>query len=253
MSAPFYHKFYIVILPPGIGGIKIMHFELTEEQLSIKKAVREFCEKEFKPELMLELDRKEEFPIELYKKAAKLGFISIRYPEEYGGQGYGLLEDCLVVEELCRADPGLGHAISAGTFATDIIYHFGTEEQSEPIIPKGEDVVIQGGALYHILGQAVGLGAILHGDTLVLLPRMNIDALLDHIQKYKATTLFGVPALFRMILENDRVDQYDLSSLKYVFTGGDVLPQEVADRFLKNLVSPYTKDMELQRLVAASP
>jgi long-chain acyl-CoA synthetase len=109
---------------------------------------------------------------------------------------------------------------------------------SEPVIPKGKDVVIQGGALYHILGQAVGLGAILHGDTLVLLPRMNIDALLDHIQKYRATTLFGVPALFRMILENDRVDQYDLSSLKYVFTGGDVLPQEVADRFLKKFGKP---------------
>ena len=109
---------------------------------------------------------------------------------------------------------------------------------SEPLIPIGEDVVVQGGALYHILGQAVGLGAILHGETLILLPRMNIDGLLDHIQRFKATTLFGVPALFRMILEHDRVDQYDLSSLKYVFSGGDVLPLEVAERWYKKFGKP---------------
>jgi alkylation response protein AidB-like acyl-CoA dehydrogenase len=44
--------------------------------LAIKNAVKEFCEKEFKPEVALELDKKEEYPIELYKKAAKLGFTS---------------------------------------------------------------------------------------------------------------------------------------------------------------------------------
>jgi alkylation response protein AidB-like acyl-CoA dehydrogenase len=115
--------------------------------MSIKKAVREFCEKEFKPELMLELDRKEEFPMELYKKAAKLGFTSMRFPEEYGGQGYGLLEDCLVVEELSRADPGVGFAIFAGTFASDIIYHFGTEEQKERyLVPVCRGELISAGA-----------------------------------------------------------------------------------------------------------
>lgn len=124
-----------------------MNFELTEEQISIKKAVREFCEKEFKPELMMELDRREEFPMELYKKAAKLGFTSMRFPEEYGGQGYGLLEDCLVVEELCRADPGVGAAIFSGTFASDIIYHFGTEEQREKyLVPVCRGELISAGA-----------------------------------------------------------------------------------------------------------
>jgi alkylation response protein AidB-like acyl-CoA dehydrogenase len=124
-----------------------LNFELTEEQISIKKAVREFCEKEFKPELMMELDRREEFPMELYKKAAKLGFTSMRFPEEYGGQGYGLLEDCLVVEELCRADPGVGAAIFSGTFASDIIYHFGTEEQREKyLVPVCRGELISAGA-----------------------------------------------------------------------------------------------------------
>ena len=55
-----------------------MRFELTEEQKEIRRAVREICEKEFTPELELEYDQKEEFPMELYRKAAKLGFTSMR-------------------------------------------------------------------------------------------------------------------------------------------------------------------------------
>lgn len=121
-----------------------MHFELNEEQKEIKKAVREFSEKEFAPELALELDEKEEFPIELYKKAAKLGFTSLRIPEEYDGQGYGLLEDSIAVEEMCRVDPGLGAAMSLGILMVpDILLRHGTEEQKRKYIPplaRGEAI-----------------------------------------------------------------------------------------------------------------
>jgi long-chain acyl-CoA synthetase len=119
---------------------------------------------------------------------------------------------------------------------TNIVFLESVAEQramSERFIPKGKDVVVQGGPLFHILGQAVGLGGILSGDTLVLLPRVNLDGALDHIQRYKVLTFFGVPMLYRMILEHDRVDYYDLSSLQYCFSGGDVLPSEVAERWLK--------------------
>jgi acyl-CoA dehydrogenase len=112
-----------------------MKFEFTEEQIGIINAVKEFCAKEFKPELALELDRKEEFPLELYKQAAKLGFTSMFLPAEYGGQGYGLLETCLVVEELCRADSSLGVAISTGTFGSELITVHGTKEQKEKYLP----------------------------------------------------------------------------------------------------------------------
>jgi alkylation response protein AidB-like acyl-CoA dehydrogenase len=113
-----------------------MDFELTEEQVAIKKAVKEFCEKEFTPELALEFDAKEEYPMALYKKAAKLGFTSMRFPEEYGGQGYGVLEDCLVAEEMCRADPGLGVAVTLGTLMLpDVLLKHGTEEQRQKYIP----------------------------------------------------------------------------------------------------------------------
>jgi alkylation response protein AidB-like acyl-CoA dehydrogenase len=118
-----------------------MEFELTEEQKGIVNAVKEFCAKEFRPELALELDRKEEFPLELYEHAAKLGFTSISFPEEYGGQGYGLLETCLVIEEMCRADSSLGAAISSGNFGSEFIIDYGTKEQKEKYLPsicKGE-------------------------------------------------------------------------------------------------------------------
>ena len=113
-----------------------MDFKLTEEQMEIKRAAREFAEKEFTPELALEYDQKEEFPMELYKKAAKLGFTGMRIPQEYDGQGYGVLEECLVVEEFCRVDPGLGVAVSLGNLMVpDVLLKHGTEEQKEKYIP----------------------------------------------------------------------------------------------------------------------
>ncbi|RJS79811.1 acyl-CoA dehydrogenase [Candidatus Bathyarchaeota archaeon] len=112
-----------------------MDFKLTDEQLEIKRAVREFCEKEFDPDLALELDRKEEFPMELYKKAAKLGFTSLFIPEEYGGQGYGYLESCIAMEEMCRADSSLGLATMIGVFGSDLILFHGTEEQKKKYLP----------------------------------------------------------------------------------------------------------------------
>jgi long-chain acyl-CoA synthetase len=98
---------------------------------------------------------------------------------------------------------------------------------SEPVIPLGRDVLVQGAPLFHALGQALAIGGILSGDTCVLLPRVQLDGMLDHIEQYKATSLFGVPALFRMILEHKRMERYDIGSLKYCFCAGDVLPQEI--------------------------
>ncbi len=112
-----------------------MKFDLTEEQLHVKNAVREFCQKEFKPELALELDKKEEYPMDLYKKAAKLGFTSMMFPEEYGGQGMGLLEVCLAVEEMCRGDSSLGVAISSSNFGSEFIMIHGSKEQKEKYLP----------------------------------------------------------------------------------------------------------------------
>ena len=107
----------------------------------------------------------------------------------------------------------------------------GQRRASLAAVPAGEEVVLQGAPLHHILGQMVGLGALLCGETVILLPRTNLDALLEHVQRHRATTILGTPALYRMILEHERLDRYDLGSLRYAFCAGDALPVETAKRW----------------------
>lgn len=109
---------------------------------------------------------------------------------------------------------------------------FGEQRRASlPAVPAGEEVVLQGAPLHHVLGQAVGLGSLLAGETVILLPRMNLDAVFDHVERHRATTILGTPTFYRMMLEHERVDQYDLSSLRFSFAGGDALPQETARRW----------------------
>jgi len=112
-----------------------MDFGLTEKQLNLKNSVRTFCEKEFNPDYALKLDRKEEFPMNLYQKAAKQGFPSLFIPEKYGGGGQGYLTACLAMEEMCRADSSLGLACMIGTFGSDMLLLKGTEEQKNRYLP----------------------------------------------------------------------------------------------------------------------
>lgn len=105
-------------------------------------------------------------------------------------------------------------------------------EVNSDLTPPPTNIILQGGPLFHILGQVFGLGPLcVTGDCVIIMPKVNIDAFLYTVQTNKVQTFFGVPALYRMILEHDRVDFYDLSSLVYCFSGGDVLPQETSRRW----------------------
>ncbi|MFZ5867316.1 MAG: class I adenylate-forming enzyme family protein [Thermodesulfobacteriota bacterium] len=109
----------------------------------------------------------------------------------------------------------------------------------DPLFPRHEDVILGGAPLFHILGQTCTLSTlIVGGGTLLLAPRVNLDAVFDSIARNRARSLIGVPAFYRMVLEHDRVDQYDLSSLTYCFSAGDVLPVEVANRWTKRFHLP---------------
>lgn len=112
-----------------------MDFELNKEQRAIQKAARDFAAGEFDREYALECDRTHSFPTRAYRKACELGLVGVHFPEEYGGQGYGTLEHALVVEALCRKDPGLGIAICLRPFGSEIILRFGSEEQKRKILP----------------------------------------------------------------------------------------------------------------------
>ena len=120
-----------------------MDFELSEEQKGIKRAAFEFAKGEFDKDLAMELEKNHAFPAEIHKKACKLGFIGTHYPEAYGGQGYGILENGLVMEEFCRQDSGIGIALSVCNFSSEIILRCGNDEQKKKyLIPlvKGEAI-----------------------------------------------------------------------------------------------------------------
>jgi len=109
-----------------------------------------------------------------------------------------------------------------------------TEDIAAERLQEGRDVYIAVNPLFHImaLGLFMSLG-LNKGNTTVLMPVPQVDAILESIQRYKVRWLLGVPALYRMILENDRIDRYDLGSLAFCFCGGDVLPMEVFNRWQK--------------------
>jgi len=109
---------------------------------------------------------------------------------------------------------------------------------SSPLFAPEENVVMGNAPLFHILGQTCSLATLLTGGSLILQPRINIDAAFDAIQRFKAKTMIGVPAMYRMILEHVRLHQYDLSSLEYCFSGGDVLPVEIGKRWKEKFGRP---------------
>ena len=108
----------------------------------------------------------------------------------------------------------------------------------DPLFEPHENVVLGSAPLFHILGQTCALSTLLVGGAIVLMPKVNLDAIFDSIQRFKARTLIGVPTLYRMILDHDRIDFYDLSSLSYAFNGGDVLPEEISNRWRKKFNKP---------------
>ncbi len=109
-------------------------FDLTSEQMDVRRAAREFAEKEF-ADVARELDNAEEFDDRLWKKAAELGFLGMFIDEEYGGAGMGHLEQCIVIEEFARVDTGIAQCMVASYFGTQLVKLFGTEEQKRKYLP----------------------------------------------------------------------------------------------------------------------
>ncbi|MBW1818785.1 MAG: AMP-binding protein [Deltaproteobacteria bacterium] len=120
-----------------------------------------------------------------------------------------------------------GNHIGMTSYVNDV-----TDDVAGDFLKEGEDVYIAINPLFHImaLGLFMALG-LNKGNTTVLMPVPQVDAALAVIQRYRVRWLLGVPALYRMILENDRLDRYDLSTLTYCYCGGDVLPLEVFKRW----------------------
>jgi alkylation response protein AidB-like acyl-CoA dehydrogenase len=113
-----------------------MDFELTKEQKEIQKAVRDFVKGEFKKDVIADLIENHQFPEKIWKKAGDLGFIGIHFPEAYSGQDMKVFENIMVCEELCRGDSTVGLCIAIADFASEIVLHFGSDEQKAKWLPK---------------------------------------------------------------------------------------------------------------------
>jgi len=113
-----------------------MNFELSENQQMIMKMIRDFGEKEIRPNVIT-WDDQETFPVETMKKLGELGLLGIFIPEEYGGSGFGYFEYVTALTEIGKFCGGLALSVAAhNSLCTGHIYYHGSEEQKKKYLPK---------------------------------------------------------------------------------------------------------------------
>lgn len=114
----------------------MMNFESNENQRMIQQMVKDFAEKEIRPN-MNKWDEEEYFPVETIKKMGELGLLGIFIPEQYGGSGFGYFEYVTALIELGKVCGGVGLSVAAhNSLCTGHIYYHGSEEQKKKYLPK---------------------------------------------------------------------------------------------------------------------
>jgi alkylation response protein AidB-like acyl-CoA dehydrogenase len=113
-----------------------MNFEKSENQLMIAQMVRDFTEKEIRPNVMT-WDESQEFPREVFRKMGELGLMGVLVPQEYGGSGLGYFEYISVIEEVAKVCGSIGLSVAAhNSLCTNHILEFANEEQKQKYLPK---------------------------------------------------------------------------------------------------------------------
>lgn len=112
-----------------------MEFNLTDQQKELQKKAREFAIREVLP-VARKYDESEEFPLPVIKKAWEEGLLNLGIPKKYGGPGYGLLESCLVVEEISSACPGIATSVFDNNLGAEPIIIGGNDEQKDRILSE---------------------------------------------------------------------------------------------------------------------
>ncbi|MGX9883283.1 acyl-CoA dehydrogenase family protein [Streptomyces sp. NPDC002276] len=103
---------------------------LTDEQRAIVELCREFAANEIRPRGREVDERDIESPLDIFRSAAKVGITDFMLPEEYGGGGFtDVVTQCLVQEQMCWGDPGIGNFVCSNGFFADPLLALGTEEQ----------------------------------------------------------------------------------------------------------------------------
>ena len=113
-----------------------MEFELNENQRMISQMIRDFGDKEIKPNVM-KWDESQEFPIDCMKKLGELGLLGVLIPEEYSGSGFGYFEYITVLTEIGKICGALGLSVAAhNSLCSGHILYFANEEQKKKWLPK---------------------------------------------------------------------------------------------------------------------
>lgn len=115
-------------------------FILTDEQKDLQDLAKEFSDKEIRP-ISAEWDVIGDTPMELYQKAAEMGFTASALPEEYGGLGLSYQTQAIINEQLSMGDVGFANALGASQFACRPVLMAGTEAQKRYVV----DTVCSGG------------------------------------------------------------------------------------------------------------
>ncbi|HXG00089.1 MAG TPA: acyl-CoA dehydrogenase family protein, partial [Bacteroidota bacterium] len=112
-----------------------LDFSLTESQRAVQELARKFAEEEIRPHVM-KYDESQEFPHDIIRKAAELGFMGITWPENLGGAGLTELEAIIIIEEIAKVDPSIALTIAShNSLCTGHIMKFGSEEQKRKYVP----------------------------------------------------------------------------------------------------------------------
>lgn len=113
-----------------------MDFNLTEEQMAVREAARDFAEKELLPGV-IERDNAQRFPAEEIKKMGQLGFMGMMVDPKYGGGGMDTVSYVLAMEEISKVDASASVCMSVNnSLVCWGIEHYGTEEQKQKYLPK---------------------------------------------------------------------------------------------------------------------
>ena len=113
-----------------------MNFRFTEDHKMITQMVKDFAEKEIRPNVG-KWDEEQYFPKDLFKKAGELGLMGVLVPEEFGGAGLGYFEYIAVIAEISKVCGAIGLSVAAhNSLCTNHILKFGNDDQKKKWLPK---------------------------------------------------------------------------------------------------------------------
>src|SRR5438093_595003 len=170
----------------------MIDFALTDEQQQLRQLAHEFAEKEIVPKAAHH-DQTGEFPREVCRKAWELGLMNTHIPEAFGGPGLGVIDGCLVAEEVAWGCTGIGTAMEANTLAEAPVIVGGSDTRARTFtgvkVPKATLLGKEGAAWF------LAMAAFDHSRPVVSAAAVGLArAAMDHaVRSAKERTTFGVP------------------------------------------------------------